>query len=150
MKSSANKRRIRRPAILVGNAAEHCLQDDNAFRKMVVVGLVRKRPIRIFNAGHGAIVWALRCGYSPIHLWGFDSIWNGLRETDSDAVWPRGRNLAKAPDGWAKSWSLIFDAYQDLVLRVHCPVGTELPRRGPLADARHHFKLIHEPTPQPA
>lgn len=141
---TGKKRRVVRPAILVGNAAEEYRNDHSAGHRMVVIGTVEKKPLRIFNAGHGAIVWALRAQLEPIHLWGFDSIWTGLRETDSDQYWPRGDDLTKAPVGWAKSWSLIFEVYTNLTLLVHCPEGSALPKRSPLMEFRQHFQLIYE------
>lgn len=138
---NAKKRRIRRPVIAVGNFAEAVLMSPDALKHIVLFGIVRKRPLRIHNAGVGAILWALRAGYGPIDLYGFDSLYTRKRTTDSDKFWPRPETLTAAPPGWMKSWVNIFEAYPDLKLNLHLPEGQRMKSK----EINKHFNLVFHP-----
>lgn len=144
------KRRINRPVILVGNAAEHALQEADFYRRAVVVGIVRQRPLKPQNAGQGALIWAMRCGYDPIHIYGWDSLYTGERKTDSDQFWPRPPTLCQEPNGWRKGWMNIFDVFKSAHFYLHVPEGVQRkdlfrkgwdPERG--REYRKRFTLVH-------
>ena len=135
---SGKKYRIRRPIVVGPNAVDEAIRDQGFLRNTVVVGFVFKRPIRVYCAGQTAVLWALRCGYSEVHLWGFDSLWTGGRHTDSDAQWPRSPDLTKAPDGWGKGWNFLFGTYTEAKLKVHLPEGEKV-RMGGL---NRHFEAV--------
>lgn len=144
------KRRIRRPVVLVGNAAEHSLQEPGFYQRAVVVGIVRQRPIKPQNAGQGALIWALRCGFDPIHMWGWDSLYTGERKTDSDRFWPRPPTLVQEPEGWRKGWRNIFETYKEARFTLHVPEGVKpkhlFRRPWQPEEAREHrkrFTLVH-------
>lgn len=145
MRVGARDIRIKRPVILGPNAFEEATKDNQSYRLMTVIGHVLRRPVEVQNAGHTAIVWALRCGHDPVHLWGFDSLWTNKRTTATDEVFPATAG-PEAPKPWNKSWREIFDAHPKAVFPVHAPEGATLCMK----DLNRHFRLVHEPSPQPA
>lgn len=80
------------------------------------LNILQKLPYleKYFSSGHIATQWALDNGYTKIHLWGFDSIWEDTQATRTDEIIPRDRQQHDLFIHWREKWQR-FKEYNIIV-----------------------------------
>lgn len=124
-----SKRVKQKAPLILGYAAWELTRNLNLQGRVDVHGVVQKKGNKkVRNAGQVAILWALRTGFSPLHLWGFDSLWTGRRDSSSNEEF--GCKKENAPPRWRHGWDVIFEEFPSARLIVHLPKGESIKTPG--------------------
>jgi hypothetical protein len=96
---------------------EQGLQDEFSFVHII------EQLEQYRSSGHIATDWCLKNGYTKIHLWGFNSIFEDSQETKSDILIPRSRAQFDLWFHWREKWKEYIN--HDII--VHNTIeGTKL------------------------